>query len=159
MNITILAVGKIKESFYRDAIAEYQKRLGRYCRLEIVEVVDEPVPEKASSAQEEQIKEKEAQRILKRLRDGSFVVALEIAGEKYNSENFAKKLENLALAGKSQLVFIIGGSLGLHRSVSERADLKLSFSDMTFPHPLMRVILAEQIYRAFRIISGAPYHK
>ena len=151
MNITILAVGKIKESFYREALAEYQKRLSRYCRLEIVEVADEPA--------EDAIREKEAQRILKRLRDNSFVITLEIAGKKYDSEKFAKKLENLALSGKSQLVFIIGGSLGLHSSVSARADLSLSFSDMTFPHQLMRVILTEQIYRAFRIISGEPYHK
>ncbi len=159
MNITILAVGKIKESFYREALAEYQKRLSRYCRLEIVEVADEPAPEKASPAQEDAIREKEAQRILKRLRDNSFVITLEIAGKKYDSEKFAKKLENLALSGKSQLVFIIGGSLGLHSSVSARADLSLSFSDMTFPHQLMRVILTEQIYRAFRIIRGEPYHK
>lgn len=159
MNVTILAVGKIKESFYREALAEYLKRLGRYCRPEIIEVADEPVPEGASSAQEELIKEKEAKRILKRLRDNSFVITLEITGKKYDSEKFAEKLEKLALAGKSQLVFIIGGSLGLHASVSERADLKLSFSDMTFPHQLMRVILAEQIYRAFRIINGSPYHK
>lgn len=155
----ILAVGKIRESFYREALSEYQKRLGRYCRLEILEVADEPVPEKASLAQEQQIKEKEAQRILKRLRENSYVITLEITGEKYDSERFAKKLEDLALAGRSQLVFVVGGSLGLHPSVSERADLKLSFSDMTFPHQLMRVILAEQIYRAFRIISGSPYHK
>ena len=159
MNITILAVGKIKESFYREALSEYQKRLGRYCSLEIVEVADEPAPEKASPAQEELIKEREAQRILKRLRENCFVVTLEITGKKYNSENFAKKLEDLALAGKSQLVFVVGGSLGLHSSVSARADLRLSFSDMTFPHQLMRVILAEQIYRAFRIINGEPYHK
>lgn len=159
MNITILAVGKIKESFYREALSEYQKRLGRYCRLEILEVADEPVPEKASPAQEQQIKEREGQRILKRLRENSYVVTLEIAGKKYDSGKFANKLEELALAGKSQLVFVIGGSLGLHSSVSERADLKLSFSDMTFPHQLMRVILAEQIYRAFRIINGEPYHK
>ena len=159
MNITILAVGKIKESFYREALSEYQKRLSRYCRLEIIEVADEPAPEKASPAQEDAIREKEAGRILKRLRDGSFVITLEITGKKYDSEKFAKKLENLGLSGKSQLVFIIGGSLGLHPSVSERADLKLSFSDMTFPHQLMRVILAEQIYRAFRIINGQPYHK
>lgn len=159
MNVTILAVGKIKESFYREALAEYLKRLGRYCRPEIIEVADEPVPEGASSAQEELIKEKEAKRILKRLRDNSFVITLEIAGKKYDSEKFAEKLEDLALAGKSQLVFVIGGSLGLHASVSKRADLKLSFSDMTFPHQLMRVILAEQIYRAFRIINGSPYHK
>lgn len=159
MNITILAVGKVKETFYREALQEYQKRLSRYCRLEIVEVSDEPAPERISPAQENIIKEREAQRILKRLRDNSFVIALEITGKKYDSEKFAKKLENLALAGESQLVFIIGGSLGLHSSVSQRADLKLSFSDMTFPHQLMRVILAEQIYRAFRIISGEPYHK
>lgn len=159
MNITILAVGKIKESFYREALAEYQKRLGRYCRLEIIEVADEPTPEKASPVQEDAIREKEAQRILKKLRDNSFVITLEITGKKYDSEKFAEKLEDLALAGKSQLVFIIGGSLGLHPSVSKRADLKLSFSDMTFPHQLMRVILVEQIYRAFRIINGAPYHK
>ena len=159
MNITILAVGKIKESFYREALAEYQKRLSRYCRLEIVEVADEPAPEKASPAQEDAIREKEAQRILKRLRDNSFVITLEIAGKKYDSEKFAKKLENLALSGKSQLVFIIGGSLGLHSSVSARADLSLSFSDMTFPHQLMRVILREQIYRAFMINAGAEYHK
>ena len=159
MNITILAVGKIKEVFYREALSEYRKRLGRYCRLEIVEVSDEPAPERVSPAQENIIKQKEAQRILKRLRDNSFVITLEIAGKKYDSEKFAKKLENLALAGESQLVFIIGGSLGLHSSVSQRADLKLSFSDMTFPHQLMRVILAEQIFRAFRIINGEPYHK
>ena len=122
-------------------------------------MADEPAPERASSAQEELIREKEAQRILSRLRDNSFVITLEIAGKKLDSEKFAKKLEDLALSGKSQLVFIIGGSLGLHTSVSARADLKLSFSDMTFPHQLMRVILTEQIYRAFRIISGAPYHK
>jgi 23S rRNA (pseudouridine1915-N3)-methyltransferase len=159
MNITILAVGKVKESFYREALSEYQKRLSRYCRLEIVEVVDESVPEKASPAEEELIKEREAKRILKRLRENSFVITLEITGKKLDSEKFAKKLEDLALAGKSQLVFVIGGSLGLHASVSARADLKLSFSDLTFPHQLMRVILAEQIYRAFRIISGSPYHK
>lgn len=159
MNITIVAVGKIKEAFYREAVAEYQKRLSRYCRLEVVEVADEPAPERASSAQAELIKEKEAQRILNRLRDNSFVITLEIAGKKLDSEKFAKKLEDLALMGKSQLVFIIGGSLGLHSSVSARADLKLSFSDMTFPHQLMRVILTEQIYRAYRIINGSPYHK
>ncbi len=159
MNITILAVGKVKESFYREALSEYQKRLSRYCHLEIVEVVDESVLEKASPAEEELIKEREAKRILKRLRENSFVITLEITGKKLDSEKFAKKLEDLALAGKSQLVFVIGGSLGLHASVSARADLKLSFSDLTFPHQLMRVILAEQIYRAFRIISGSPYHK
>lgn len=159
MNITIAAVGKIKESFYREAIAEYQKRLGRYCHLEILEVADEPAPERVSPAQEDAIKQREAERILKRLPDNSFVITLEITGKKYDSEQFAKKLEALAVAGNSRLVFVIGGSLGLHASVSKRADLKLSFSDMTFPHQLMRVILTEQIYRAFRIINGEPYHK
>ena len=159
MNITILAVGKIRESFYRDAIAEYQKRLGRYCHLEIVEVADEPAPERVSPAQADAIKQREAEHILRRLKANSYLITLEIAGKKYDSEQFAKKLENLGLTGKSQLVFVIGGSLGLHASVSERANLKLSFSDMTFPHQLMRVILAEQIYRAFRIINGEPYHK
>lgn len=159
MNITILAVGKVKEAFYRDALAEYQKRLGRYCHLEMIEVADEPAPESVSPAQADAIKQKEAERILRKLRDDSFIITLEITGKKYDSEQFAKKLEALALAGKSRLVFVIGGSLGLHSSVSERADLKTSFSDMTFPHQLMRVILTEQIYRAFRIINGEPYHK
>lgn len=159
MNIKVLAVGKVKEAFYRDAIAEYRKRLSRYCKMEIIEVADEPAPENVSPAQEDAVREKEAGRILKRLRDNSYVIALEIAGKKYDSEKFAKKLETLGLEGKSQLVFIIGGSLGLHISVLERADLKLSFSDMTFPHQLMRVILCEQIYRAFRMINGEPYHK
>ena len=159
MNITIVAVGKIKESFYQDAVAEYRKRLGRYCRLEIVEVADEPAPERVSPAQADAIKQREAEHILRRLKANSYLITLEITGKKYDSEQFAKKLENLGLTGKSQLVFVIGGSLGLHASVSERADMKLSFSDMTFPHQLMRVILAEQIYRAFRIINGEPYHK
>ncbi len=159
MNITILAVGKVKEAFFRDALAEYQKRLGRYCHLEMIEVADEPAPERVSPAQADAIKQKEAERILRKLRDDNFVITLEITGKKYDSGQFAKKLEALALAGKSRLVFVIGGSLGLHASVSKRADLKISFSDMTFPHQLMRVILTEQIYRAFRIINGEPYHK
>lgn len=159
MNITIIAVGKIKESFYREAVAEYRKRLGRYCRLEIVEVADEPAPEHVSPAQADAIREREAERIFRKLRDNSYVITLEITGEKYSSEKFAKKLGDLGLMGKSQLVFIIGGSLGLHQAVSARADIRISFPDMTFPHQLMRVILAEQIYRAFRIINGAPYHK
>lgn len=159
MNITILAVGKIKESFYRDALAEYQKRLSRYCHLEFIEVADEPAPEYVSPAQADSIMEKEAKRILKRLRENSYVITLEIAGKKYDSIQFAKKLEDLALTGRSQLVFVIGGSLGLHPSVSARADMKMSFSDLTFPHQLMRVILTEQVYRAFRIINGEPYHK
>ncbi len=159
MNITIISVGKIKEAFYREAVAEYEKRLGRYCHLEIVEVADEPAPDKISEAQKNIILEKEGERILKQVRDESYVISLEISGKKYDSPGFAEKLRSLGVSGRSRLVFIIGGSLGLHRSVSERADCKISFSDMTFPHQLMRVILAEQIYRAFRIMHGEPYHK
>ncbi len=159
MKITIIAVGKIKEKFYREAVAEYEKRLSRYCSLEILEVADEQTPERASAAEEELIKKKEAERILKHIRENSYVITLEITGKKYDSESFAGQIEKLGLQGTGRLVFVIGGSLGLHESVSERADLKISFSDMTFPHQLMRVILTEQIYRAFRIMNHEPYHK
>lgn len=159
MNITILAVGKVKEKFYRDALAEYQKRLSRYCKCSIVEVADENTPDKASPAEEEQIKWKEAERILKNLKQDSFVFTLEIQGEKMDSVTFSRTIEKLGISGKSSIVFVIGGSLGLHKTVSDRADAKISFSDMTFPHQLMRVILAEQIYRAYRIMNHEPYHK
>lgn len=159
MKITIVCVGKIKESFYRDAMAEYGKRLGKYCRLEIVEVSDEKTPDGAGALLEEQIKEKEGRRILEKLREDAFVCTLEIDGKKLSSEGLAQWMEKLAVGGTSHIMFVIGGSLGLHESVSRRADLRLSFSDMTFPHQLMRVILTEQIYRAFRIIHGEPYHK
>lgn len=159
MKITIVCVGKIKESFYRDAMAEYGKRLGKYCRLEILEVSDEKTPDGAGALLEEQIKEKEGRRILEKLREDAFVCTLEIDGKKLSSEGLAQWMEKLAVGGTSHIMFVIGGSLGLHESVSRRADLRLSFSDMTFPHQLMRVILTEQIYRAFRIIHGEPYHK
>lgn len=159
MNITLITVGKIKEKYFRDAIAEYAKRLSRYCKLEIVEVADEKTPDKASAVMEEQIKQKEAERILKNVRDDAYCIALAIEGKKTDSVAMAEHIEQLGLIGKSNLVFIIGGSLGLHRSVLQRADEKLSFSDMTFPHQLMRVILLEQIYRCYRIINGEPYHK
>lgn len=159
MKISIVCVGKIKESFYRDAMAEYGKRLGKYCRLEILEVSDEKTPDGAGALLEEQIKEKEGRRILEKLREDAFVCTLEIDGKKLSSEGFARWMEKLAVGGTSHITFVIGGSLGLHESVSRRADLRLSFSDMTFPHQLMRVILTEQIYRAFRIIHGEPYHK
>ncbi len=159
MRITILCVGKIKEKFYRDAIAEFEKRLGRYCRLEILEVADEQTPEGASSALEEQIREKEGARILSRIREGQFVCTLEIQGRKMTSEQFAAFLEQTAMEEKGQIVFVIGGSLGLSQAVRQRSDLAVSFSDMTFPHQLMRVILCEQIYRGFRISRGEPYHK
>ncbi len=159
MKITIIAVGKVKEKFYRDALAEYGKRLGRYCRLEVVEVEDEKTPDKAGEALELQIKEKEAQRILKYVKEDAYLITLEIEGRKMDSVSFAKKLEKLATYGTSHIQFVIGGSLGLHDMVSARADEKISFSDMTFPHQLMRILLEEQIYRGYRIICGEPYHK
>ena len=159
MKITIVSVGKIKEKFYKDAIAEYEKRLSRYCKFQIIEVTDEKTPDKASLVEEEQIKEKEADRILSHIKEDAFVVTLEISGKKLDSVSFANLLEQKGVHGVSHIQFVIGGSLGLHQKVSQRSDYKLSFSDMTFPHQLMRVILAEQIYRAYRIISGEPYHK
>ena len=159
MKITIVCVGKIKENFYRDAVSEYSKRLGWYCWLEFVETADEKTPEGASALLEEQIKEKEAKRILDKIRDDDFVCILEITGKRFSSEGFAQWMEQLTVKGISEIVFVIGGSLGLHGSVRQRANMAVSFSDMTFPHQLMRVILCEQIYRAFRIIHGAPYHK
>lgn len=159
MKITVVCVGKIKEKFYRDAIAEYEKRLSRYCRLEILEVADEKTPEGAGEALEEQIREKEAKRILEKIREDAFVCTLEIEGRRLSSQGLAEWLEKRAVGGTSHIIFVIGGSLGLHESVKKRSDMALSFSDMTFPHQLMRVILVEQIYRAYRIINGEPYHK
>lgn len=159
MKITVIAVGKVKEKYYRDALTEYGKRLGRYCKLEMVEVEDEKTPDGASSAEEDRIREKEAERILKYVKEDAFVLTLEIAGKMYDSVAFARKLESLGIQGHSHLQFLIGGSLGLHERVCRRADLSISFSQMTFPHQLMRVILLEQIYRSYRIIHGEPYHK
>ena len=155
----MIAVGKIKEKFYTDAIAEYSKRLSRYCRLEIIQVADEKTPDGASEAQERQIKEKEGSRILAQIKDGAYVIALAVQGIMLSSEQLAGKLNRLGVDGQSQIVLIIGGSLGLSDEVLKRADYHLSFSPMTFPHQLMRVILLEQIYRSFRIIKGEPYHK
>ena len=159
MKITVIAVGKIKEKFYTDAIAEYSKRLSRYCRLEVIQVADEKTPDGASEAQERQIKEKEGSRILAQIKDGAYVIALAVQGIMLSSEQLAGKLNRLGVDGQSQIVLIIGGSLGLSDEVLKRADYHLSFSPMTFPHQLMRVILLEQIYRSYRIISGEPYHK
>lgn len=159
MKIDIVAVGKVKEKFYRDAVDEFAKRLSKYVKLQCIEVPDEKTPDGASAALEEQIKAKEGERILKHLKDDAFVITLEIAGKKLDSVSFSEKLESLALQGKSHIQFVIGGSLGLHNSVTKRSDFALSFSDMTFPHQLMRVVLLEQIYRGYRIISGEPYHK
>lgn len=159
MKITIITVGKIKEKYWKDAIAEYSKRLGKYCKLEIVEVADEKTPDDASEAMEEQIRSKEGDRILKYIKDAMYVITLEIAGKMVTSEELAEKIENLGIQGKSNVAFVIGGSIGLGTCVLKRSDFALSFSKMTFPHQLMRVILLEQIYRSYRIISGEPYHK
>lgn len=159
MKITVIAVGKIKEKFYTDAIAEYSKRLSRYCRLEVIQVADEKTPDGASEAQERQIKEKEGSRILAQIKDGAYVIALAVQGTMLSSEQLASKLNKLGVDGQSQIVLIIGGSLGLSDEVLKRADYHLSFSPMTFPHQLMRVILLEQVYRGFRINAGEPYHK
>lgn len=159
MKITVIAVGKVKESFYREAAAEYQKRLSRYGKLEVREVEDEQTSEGLSETEKERILLKEGERILRLLPEGAFLVTLEIEGKMYDSEGFAGQLEKLFLEGVSHITFVIGGSLGLHNTVKKRADLALSFSRMTFPHQLMRVILLEQIYRAFRIQKGEPYHK
>lgn len=159
MSVMILAVGKIKEKFYKDALNEYVKRLSRYCKMEIVEVPDEKTVENASEIAEDKIREKEAVRILKCIREDAYVIALAIQGKKYDSVQFSKRIENLEIQGKSNIVFLIGGSLGLHHILLNRADEQISFSDMTFPHQLMRVILLEQIYRAYRIRNHEPYHK
>ncbi len=159
MKVTIICVGKIKEKFYRDAIDEYAKRLSKYCKFEIVEVADEKTPDKASAVEEEQIKEKEAARILSKIKPDAYVCTLEIEGKQLSSTELAGWMEKTTVGGNSHIAFIIGGSLGLHSSVLVRSDYALSFSKMTFPHQLMRVILSEQIYRAFRIINNEPYHK
>ena len=159
MKITLITVGKIKEKYFADAIAEYAKRLSRYCKLDIVEVADEKTPDGASESLENQIKEKEGERILSKIPDGAYVVALAIEGKQLDSEELADKMEKWNVNGVSHLVFIIGGSLGLTSKVLNRADFKLSFSKMTFPHQLMRVVLLEQVYRSFRIRNNEPYHK
>ena len=159
MKITIITVGKIKEKYLKDAIAEYSKRLSRYCKLEILEVADEKTPDGASEIVEENIREKEGERILKLIKEDAYVITLEINGKMLTSEELADRIETLGIQGKSHLVFVIGGSIGLGKEVLRRSDYALSFSKMTFPHQLMRVILLEQIYRSYRIINGEPYHK
>lgn len=159
MKITLICVGKIKEKYFTMAIGEYTKRLSRYCKLEIIEVSDEKTPDQASEAQENQIKKLEGERILKNIKDGAYFIALAIEGSMLTSVELADKIEQLGVNGSSHLVFVIGGSLGLSNEVLLRADYKLSFSKMTFPHQMMRVILLEQIYRAYRINTNQPYHK
>ena len=159
MKITIITVGKLKEKYLKDAIAEYTKRLSKSCKLEIIEVADEKTPDQASVLVENGIRRKEGERILKHIKEGAYVITLEINGKLLSSEEFSEKIEQLGIQGKSHIIFVIGGSIGLSEEVLEKSDYALSFSKLTFPHQLMRVILLEQIYRAYRIIEGAPYHK
>lgn len=159
MRITVLSVGKIKEDYFRKAIAEYTKRLSAYCTLEQLEIADEKAPENLSAKEEGIIKQKEGERILSKLEPSSYLIVLDIKGKQLSSEALAEKIETLGVYGTSHITFVIGGSLGLSDEVISKADLKLSFSKMTFPHQLFKVILLEQIYRAFRIMKGEPYHK
>ncbi|TMW72036.1 23S rRNA (pseudouridine(1915)-N(3))-methyltransferase RlmH [Alteribacter natronophilus] len=159
MNITVVTVGKLKEKYLKQGIAEYLKRLSAYAKVEVVEVPDEKAPENMSGAEMTAVKEKEGERILAKISHDSHVIALAIDGRKWSSERLARELDQLATYGKSKVAFVIGGSVGLSDAVLQRADGKLSFSDMTFPHQLMRLILVEQIYRGFKINRGEPYHK
>lgn len=159
MKITCVVVGKIKEKYFTDAIKEYSKRLSRYCKLEIVELADEKTPDGASEAEELAIREKEGERILKALKDDAYVIALAIEGKMLDSVELSRKIESLGISGTSHIAFVIGGSLGLAPAVMKRADYALSFSRMTFPHQLMRVVLLEQLYRSYRIMKNEPYHK
>ena len=159
MEIRIVTVGKIKEKYLNDGIAEYAKRLRRYCKLTFCQVTDEKTPDKASDALNEQIKNTEAQRLMKQIREQDYVIALALDGKMLDSIELSQKISRLGVEGKSSIAFVIGGSLGLGDEVLRRADYKLSFSKMTFPHQLMQMILLEQIYRSYRIMNNEPYHK
>lgn len=159
MNIKVITVGKIKEKYIKLGIDEFAKRLSKYCNLEQVEVSDEKAPETLSDKEMQMIKDKEGEKILAHVKENTYLIALAIEGKMISSEELATKMQDLAISGKSHITFVIGGSLGLSDRVMKRADYKLSFSKMTFPHQLMKVILLEQVYRGFRIITGAPYHK
>lgn len=159
MKITIICVGKIKEKYLSDGVKEYIKRLNKYCDISVIEVKEEKAPENLSNAEMKKIKKIEGEYILKHIKDSMYVIALAIEGEPVSSEQLAQKISNLGIQGKSNIALVIGGSLGLCDTVIKRADFKLSFSKMTFPHQLMRLILVEQIYRSFRINKNEPYHK
>ncbi|MER2089193.1 MAG: 23S rRNA (pseudouridine(1915)-N(3))-methyltransferase RlmH [Sporosarcina sp.] len=159
MNITIVTVGKLKEKYLKMGIDEFSKRLGAYAKVNLVEVADEKAPESLSDADMEIVKRKEADRILAKVGTDAYVIALAIEGKMMTSEELAVDLASLMTYGRSKVAFIIGGSLGLHDSVIKRSDELLSFSKMTFPHQMMKLILLEQVYRAFRIMKGEPYHK
>lgn len=159
MNITIICVGKIKEKYLKSAIDEYTKRLSRYCKLNIIELSDEKTPDNASEKEEIIIKDKEGEAIIRSIKDNMFVIALELNGKTLSSVELSNYIRDLGIRGDSNIAFVIGGSLGLSKAVLDRANYKLCFSKMTFPHQLFRVMLLEQVYRGFRIISGEPYHK
>lgn len=159
MQIRIIAIGKLKESFYREAAAEFLKRLSRYGTFEIVELPDEKAPEQLSPAQEEQVKDAEGRRMLSRISPQEYVIAMDIRGEQLSSPAMAERIEGLMTSGKSRIAFLIGGSLGLSREALDRADYKLSFGKATFSHQIFRIMLLEQLYRSFRIINKEPYHK
>ena len=159
MKITILAVGKLKEKYWKQAIAEYEKRLGAYSKIEMIEVPDEKAPETMSDKEIEQVKEKEGQRLLAKIKPQATVITLEIQGKMLSSEGLAEEMQRRMTQGQSDFVFVIGGSNGLHQDVLNRSNYALSFSKMTFPHQMMRVVLIEQVYRAFKIMRGEAYHK
>lgn len=159
MNISVICIGKLKEKYWVQAVAEYSKRLSAYCNLDIVELKEARLPDKAGPAEEQAVKEAEGAEILKRIRDNMYVVTLEVQGKELSSEKLAEKMDSLALGGHSNIAFVIGGSLGLSAAVSKRSDFRLSFSQMTFPHQMMRVILLEQVYRSFKINRHETYHK
>ena len=159
MNIKIVCVGKLKEKYFKDGIAEYMKRMDRYAKMQIVQVPDEKAPEKLSPAEMEQVKQIEGERILSKIKDKEYVYVTAIKGKERTSEEFAKEISDLATYGHSDITFVIGGSLGTSGAVNKRADQLISFGKFTMPHQLMRLVLSEQIYRAFMINNGSPYHK
>ena len=159
MKIKVVTVGKLKEKYLKDGIAEYSKRISRFAKLEMIELADEKTPDRASKSENQKILEIEGQRILSKVSDRDFVIALAIEGKTFSSEEFSKQLEEASIKGFSTLTFIIGGSLGLAQDVKKRSNLSVSFGRLTLPHQLMRLVLVEQIYRAFTIQQGSPYHK
>lgn len=159
MKLTVVAVGKLKEKYLKEGIGEYSKRLSRFCELQVIEVDDEQAPDNLSESQEIQVKRREAERILKKVKDGSALIVLDLKGKKLNSQGFADKLNSFFISGKSHITFVIGGSLGLDEELVKRADFRLCLSDMTFPHQLTRLILFEQVFRVFKILNNETYHK
>lgn len=159
MNIKIVCVGKLKENYWTQAVEEYLKRIGRFAKIEVAELKETRISDRPSKAEEEAVKKSEGEEILKKIKKDDYCITLEIKGQQLSSEQFAEKFSELALAGRSSIAFVIGGSLGLSQEVSARADFKLSFSPMTFPHQMMRVVLLEQVYRCFKINNNETYHK